>query len=697
MHQSCQHLMTIKPKNKVPDIQRAEFESLYKEALAFKTDKEYVKAIDIYSKIIAKRQDNANCVECAKLYEDVGDIYYELKDFQHSFEYMQKALQIYADNHLYDLQLDQYKKIGSLQQGIWQFKKAIDIFQQGLSLANRLGKMDRIIDFELLMGNVLNWENQYEEAEKYLVSSIEKEKKTNLPLIKLRAHVSYAILLRKMRKFDLAEKFFKLGMKFSSENNNAYLMDITKSYGIMQYEMGNYEAAEPLLLDAEKKAEKEGNDTTRAVIFEYLSYLYEYKKDYEKAYYYIKKFYDRKLELLEKGFSDDNNILQAKIGLEDAKRERMIAEETATAKSLFIATISHEIRTPMNIILGTSSLMLNDEPKKEHIKYLQTLKKSGENLLGIINDILDVSKIEAGRLELEYEPVLLQEVFENILTVMEQSAKEKKIKLHYSIDHKIDFAIFSDPLRLTQIITNLLSNAIKFTATGSIHYEAKLKNRNTLQITVSDTGIGIPQDKLKTIFDQYEQVRTNVQKKYKGTGLGLAISKKLVEMMHGAIMIKSKINVGTSFIITLPFEKATLQKHTDTALHQKDTSFLSDKIILIADDFQDNRFVINETLKFFNKQVTVLEAADGLQALEVLKSNKVDFVIMDLDMPVMNGFEALSEIRKNKKLKHLKVIASTASLITNGDEEFLEFGFNGYLPKPFDIDSFYALLEKMLK
>jgi len=686
-----------KLKNNITDLQRAESDALYKQANQYKKDKDYVNAIAIYNQLISKQKDISECVECAKMYEDVGDIYYELKDFQHAFEFMQKALQIYADNHLYDLQLDQYKKIGGLQQGIWQFKKAIDIFQQGLSLSTRLGKMEKIIEFELLMGNVMNWAEQLEDAEKYLVSAIEKEKKIHLPLIKLRAHVSYAILLRKMRKFDQAEKFFKLGMKFSAENNNAYLMDITKSYGIMQFEMGNYEAAEPLLLDSEIKAAIEGNDTTKAVIFEYLSLLYEKKNEFEKAFYYIKKFYERKLELLEKGFSDDNNILQAKIGLEDAKRERLIAEETASAKSLFIATISHEIRTPMNIILGTSSLMLNDEPKKEHVRYLQTLKKSGENLLGIINDILDVSKMEAGKLEIEYEPVLLQEIFENILTLMEQTANEKQLQLHYFIDDKINFALLSDPLRLTQIITNLVSNSIKFTAKGSICFEAKLKNKNTLQLIVSDTGIGIPKDKLKTIFAQYEQVRTKVQKKYKGTGLGLAISKKLVELMNGSIIIKSKINEGTSFVISLPFEKAAMQKSTTTELHQKDTAFLSGKTFLLTDDIDDNRFVIAETLRFFNKDIIVLEAEDGQQALDVLKNNQVDFVIMDLDMPVMNGFEALSEIRKNKKIKHLKVIASTASLITNGEDEFLEFGFNGYLPKPFDIDNFFLLLEKMLK
>jgi signal transduction histidine kinase/CheY-like chemotaxis protein len=689
--------MTIKVKNTIPDTQRAEFEAMYRKALSLKNNKEYVKAIEAYSDIITQKQDVKDCVECAKLYEDIGDIFYELKDFLHAFENMEKALHIYADNEEYDLQLTQYKKIGGLQQSIWQFKKSMEIFQQGLSLATRLGKRDKIVEFELLLGNVFNWADQLEDAKRYLISAIEKERKINLPLIKLRAHVSYAILMRKMKKYKEAEKYFKLGMKYSRENEGAYLSDITKSYGIMQFEIGNYEQAENLLLDSEQKLVTEGNNTTRAVVFEYLALLYEHKRNYEKAYYYVKKYYDNKLELLERGYSDDNNILHAKIGLEDAKRERLVAEETAKAKSIFIATISHEIRTPMNIILATSSLMLNDEPKPEHIRYLHTLKKSGENLLGIISDILDVSKMEAGRLEIEYEPVWLNDVFESIQSTMEQSAVSKKLLLSYKVDEKINFPIFSDPLRLTQVLTNLIGNAIKFTTQGTVHFAAKLKNKNTLRLEVSDTGIGIPQNKLHTIFDEYEQVRTNVQKKYKGTGLGLAISKKLVELMNGTITIKSKINEGTRFIISLPFEKAPVQKEADFSAILKDAVFLSGKSVLIADDFEDNRFVLSETLRFFNKEINIHQAENGLKALEILKQERADLVIMDLDMPEMNGFEALSAIRKDKKLKKIKVIASTASLITDGDNEFLSFGFDGYLPKPFDVEQFFVLLDKMLK
>ena len=383
--------------------------------------------------------------------------------------------------------------------------------------------------------------------------------------------------------------------------------------------------------------------------------------------------------------------------MEDARRERLVAEETSNAKSLFIATISHEIRTPMNIILGTSALLLNDKPKDTHIKYLQTLKKSGENLLALINDILDISKIEAGKLEVEYEPVLIQNIFENLEIILLASATDKGLKLQFKADPKFDFHFYSDPLRLSQIITNLVSNAIKFTSEGSIKVSIKKLKDNRLQITVADTGMGIPKDKLKSIFEQYEQVRSKVQKKYKGTGLGLAITKKLVELMNGTISVKSTVNKGTSFIVNLPYVVAEIVENKTLISLDKEASFLNDKIILIVDDVEDNRFILKETLNFYNKEIQILEAENGKEAVNLLKTHLPDLIIMDLDMPVMNGFEALSVIRKNKKIKHLKVVASTASIITNSEDEFAEFGFDNYLPKPFNMDNFLALLERMIK
>lgn len=217
-----------------------------------------------------------------------------------------------------------------------------------------------------------------------------------------------------------------------------------------------------------------------------------------------------------------------------------------------------------------------------------------------------------------------------------------------------------------------------------------------LEIVVKDTGIGIPADKLPHVFEHYEQVKNQTQRKYKGTGLGLSISKKLVEMLNGTITAKSKVNEGTSFIIRLPFSKAEAAKKINGVLTDLNSDFLAGKSILVVDDTEENRFITIETLKYFNPEVRFTEACNGKQALDILEKEKHDVVLMDLDMPGMNGFETLAAIRKNKKMKDQKVIATTASLLANGDEEFLELGFNGFLPKPFEPEKFLEILRQHL-
>lgn len=654
--------------------------------------KQFADALSVATEIYQQFSSSIIDLNYAKLNELIGDIYAALQDYHLTLEHYHKALKYYREYNEYDLLLDQIAKLGTLQVINYQFKKAIDLFHDGLKIAIRIGKLDKIVEYEFMLGNAYNWDDNLEDAERYLLSSTQKANRINNPLIQVKNNASYAILLRKMHKYDASEEYFKISLELSEKYDKIHLHEIRRSYGVLQFYKGNLDKAEDLLSNAIKHL---NFDSSLAVVYDYLAQLYEKKQNFEKAYNYYKQFHQLKLKLLERGFADDNNIAQAKVGLENAKRERLIAEETTNAKSLFIATISHEIRTPMNIILGTTSLMLNDNPKDEHIRYLATLKKSGENLLGLINDILDVSKIDAGKLEIEYEPVLLKNILEDIVTGMQQLAAEKQLNLVYVIDDTISTAFLSDPLRLTQIITNLVSNAIKFTTAGSITIKAKLIKAKTLEIEVIDTGVGIPKNKLETVFEQYEQVRTKVQKKYKGTGLGLSITQKLVNLMDGTIAVKSKINIGTTFIVKLPYKKAEKQESTAHFITAKDATFLNNLKVLVVDDIESNRFLVNETLLLFNKNIAILEAEDGLQALQILKKEKIDVVVMDLDMPIMNGFEALSEIRKNKKIKNTKVIASTASLIANSDDEIIEFGFDAYLPKPFEMNYFYALLEKI--
>lgn len=665
-------------------------------ALALKAERKFVEAVHILQQVLHHHTFEALCREKGRIQLELARIYAQLKDNKHAFELYYEALNCALEHEEYDAAFGIYAQIGSIHQGIWQFKKAIDTYQQAHHLALRLGKVDKIIEFELNIGNTLNWDDQLEEAEQYLRRVLDKEKLIRDENIRQRAHGSYAILLRKLKRYDEAEKYFQVAIKLSQSLSDIMQMDMKKSYGIMQYELGNIDLAEKLLLESIEIAERDIRDATKAVIYESLAILYRDKNDFEKALEYTNKFYKTKISNLEVGYSEENNLLQAKMGLEEARREKRFAEEAMQMKSMFIASISHEIRTPMNIILGTTGLMLNDQPKPEHVKYLQVLQRSSENLLGIINDILDLSKIEAGKFEIEPEPAELPELLGNVYAIFRQSAADKGITLSYDIDPKLDFAFYTDPLRFSQVLTNLIGNAIKFTTQGGVHTTAILKPKGILELSVHDTGIGIPKDKLPSVFEHYEQVKNQNRRTYKGTGLGLSISKKLVEMMNGSISVKSRVNEGTTFTIRLPVEKAVIEKRAGSLLAPQDAGFLDGRTILVVDDTPENRFISTETLRFFHPGVICAEAENGKHALEVLQQTDADLVIMDLDMPVMNGFEALAAIRRDKKLKHLKVVATTASLVANNEKEFLELGFNGFLPKPFAPEKFLDTLREQL-
>lgn len=675
------------------DAWRTDFER----AIRLKEEQQYVEAVQLLQQILHHGPLGQTCPERSMVQSELAGIYTRLKDYKHAFELYYDILHGCLDNAQYDEAFRTYAQIGSIQQGIWQFKKAIDTYQQAYHLALRLGRADKAIEFELNIGNTLNWDDQLDTAEQHLLSVLRKEHLIADPHIRLRANGSYAILLRKQKRYEEAERYFRIALKLAEPLSDLLQMDMKKSYGIMQYELGNLDLAEQLLLDSIGTAERDVREATKAVIYECLALVYRDKHDFEKALEYTDKFYRTKIANLEIGYSEENNLLQAKMGLEEARREKRFAEEAAQMKGMFIASISHEIRTPMNIILGTAALMLNDQPKPEHVKYLQVLKRSSENLLGIINDILDISKIEAGKFDIDPEPVDLAELLESIHSVFRQSATDKGIDLSWTIDPKLDYAVLTDPLRLSQIVSNLVGNAIKFTAKGSVRIDVRVKPRKILEIGVTDTGIGIPKDKLPLIFEHYEQVKQQVQRSYKGTGLGLSISRKLVEMMGGRIDVKSRIHQGTTFTVRLPLHKGEWPTKPKDLLGGKDTSFLAGRRILVVDDTEENRFITTETLKFFHPDIQYAEAVDGKDALRVLHEQDFDLVVMDLDMPEMNGFESLAAIRKNKKTRDLKVIASTASLVANGDEEFLELGFNGFLPKPYAPEKFLELLSVLLK
>lgn len=378
----------------------------------------------------------------------------------------------------------------------------------------------------------------------------------------------------------------------------------------------------------------------------------------------------------------------------NAKEE---AERSSLFKSEFLSTMSHEIRTPMNAVIGTTNLLLEENPRPDQLEYLNNLKFSGENLLGIINDILDYNKIEAGKLELSKLQVNLHALVANIKQSFMAKVLEKKLEVAVEVDEQIPHNLIADPIRLGQILNNLLSNAIKFTHKGTItlliRQEARTADKVTLNFTIADTGIGIDEQSLKKIFEPF--VQETQHRDYGGTGLGLAIISKLVELHGSHINISSTLGKGTQFNFSIEFVYTAepVNKPKLTAIQKMQEADLTGMRVLVVDDNKMNIIIASRFLNKWN--VTIDEAHNGMVAIQMVQNNFYDLVIMDLQMPVMDGFEATKAIKET--YPELPVIALTADAMPETYAKARNYGMNDYLTKPFMPEILFEKVSKYYK
>ena len=370
---------------------------------------------------------------------------------------------------------------------------------------------------------------------------------------------------------------------------------------------------------------------------------------------------------------------------DEAETQREKAEKSEQFKQQFLANMSHEIRTPMNAVMGMTSLVLETPLDGKQKSYLEGIKKSSDNLLHIINDILDLSKIEAGKMELEQIDFSIAGLVDQVKQVIRHRADEKGLELITIIASDIDDVVIGDPIRLSQVLINLAGNAIKFTERGSVSIEV-IKETGGIRFSVNDTGIGIPEDKLQTVFESFSQANASDTRKYGGTGLGLSISRQLVGMMGSNIAIESKEGSGTTFSFIVEFETGSAERlEQRMALEQNiDGSILDGLKILITDDNEYNRIVARDTLKS-KANVEIFEAINGQEAIELVSKNQFDVILMDVQMPLMNGFDATRYIRTNfeSPAKDTPIIALTASVLRIDLDKCKEAGMDSYIPKPF--------------
>ncbi|MDH3342445.1 MAG: ATP-binding protein, partial [Gammaproteobacteria bacterium] len=387
---------------------------------------------------------------------------------------------------------------------------------------------------------------------------------------------------------------------------------------------------------------------------------------------------------------------------EELKNARDEAERMSRSKGEFLANMSHEIRTPMNGIIGTLQLLEDTELTDSQHEYVKVSYKSADALLSILNDILDLSKIEAGKLEFERIPFDLRETVNDVVTLHALKAEQTGIYLNSEIDKAVPEMVVGDPTRVRQVLVNLISNAIKFTSEGGVIVRVKLKLKDEkealVRVEVEDTGVGIPTNKHQKLFMAFSQADGTTTRKYGGTGLGLTIVKQLVEMMHGNLGIESELGVGSKFWLVMPLGIAQVKESKNEVVTEVVEPTLLDGHVLLVEDNPVNQMVARKMLEKVGLESTLAE--NGIEALECLKQDKFNAVLMDCQMPEMDGFEATRlwrEYETRSHCGHIPIIAMTANVMEGDKERCLLAGMDDYLGKPVRQAELAKVLKRWIK
>lgn len=385
----------------------------------------------------------------------------------------------------------------------------------------------------------------------------------------------------------------------------------------------------------------------------------------------------------------------------ELKEAKKITEETAKVKEKFLANMSHEIRTPMNGIMGITALLQKTRLDTEQAEYLKIVQDSAQVLLNIINDILDLEKINSGNINLEIIPFDVGTRLKEIISLFTPVAKDKKLALQLDVKIKPGTVLAGDPTRFTQIMNNLISNAIKFTHEGGVTVTASIihsdEETTTVYLTVKDTGIGIADKGFEKIFTPFTQAYPETTRMYGGTGLGLAITKNLVDMQNGRIWIDSKLNEGSTFHVEIPFKTYNQQAAMSNKIENRQSRVINKQLkVLLAEDNDINQLLANKILQHFGFNAKT--ANNGKEAVQMLLDEDFDVILMDIQMPVKNGIEAASEIRAlaDERKKSIPIIALTANALKGEEEKYFAVGMNGYLTKPFKEKELYETISSVL-
>ncbi len=669
-----------------------------------------------------------NYYTCLKLQEEIGNkngianvdvsigmIYYNQGIYTEALTNFNVSLKLFAETGDKTGMAWVYGNIGAVCSAQGKYIPAINFIVTGLKIFEELGMKEAVAGSYYSLGSITLSLGNYSESLKNCFTALNyRDVKIN-PDGVADIYLLIGQVYEKKGMLQEALGYELRGLNLASgTKNKALLKKANANLASVYYRLGSYKAAydhEILFQELNDSLYSSENQNRMAS----LKMQYEFDKKVQADS--IERSHENKINLLnlqkQKTYTGMGiagfilvmlllffvyrNYTNQRKATAEMAIARHRAEQSEQFEQQFLAKMSHEIRTPMNAVMGMTDLLIDKHPRDDQQAYLEGIKKSSVILLHILNDILDLSKIEAGKMEFEKIDFSLAGMLDLVNQTLRHKAEEKGLDLKVIMEDNIPDVRLGDPFRLNQVLINLAGNAIKFTGKGSVSIEVR-KGAGDSQIifSISDTGIGIPEDKLNTVFESFTQASASDTRRFGGTGLGLSISKQMVELMGGNISVSSREGAGTtfSFEILCPAgseERLNEQKITE----QIDGSILDGLKILLVDDNEYNRIVAGDTLKS-KAGINITEAVNGLEALELMGQQDFDLVLMDVQMPVMDGHEATRRIRTTLSApkNQTPVIALTASVIRSDLDKCIESGMNDYIAKPVKASQLISVIAK---